>query len=137
MLVVSLLFALLRCATGLQPQQVSRRGALEMPAAALVCLTTSLPALGRSSAEVQLKAAATPAQDEDLKGLLGGFQTKLLEDEKAREQQKIDDAKPLNEKLAATIKKSAEAKPQQKEMVTIKSTPKKQKAPKKIGDGTL
>ena len=93
-------------------------------------------ASARSTAEIQLKSKAG---DGDLKGMLGSFTTQLEDEAKAKEQQKIDDAKPINEKIVSSIQKSADEqkKKNPRQMAVQKPRPKKSAAPKRIGDGTL
>ena len=76
----------------------------------------------------------TPA-DEDMKGLLSSFTTELDDKEAAAAQKKIDDAKPLQEKIKAEFdaKKEEAAKPRPGPGV---ATPRiKKKVERRMGDG--
>ena len=76
----------------------------------------------------------TPA-DEDMKGLLSSFTTELGDKEAAAAQKKIDDAKPLQEKIKAEFdaKKEEAAKPRPGPGV---ATPRvKKKVERRMGDG--
>ena len=76
----------------------------------------------------------TPA-DEDMKGLLSSFTTELGDKEAAAAQKKIDDAKPLQEKIKAEFdaKKEEAAKPRPGPGV---ATPRvKNKVERRMGDG--
>ena len=76
----------------------------------------------------------TPA-DEDMKGLLSSFTTELDDKDKKAAQKKIDDAKPLQEKIKAEFdaKKEEAAKPRAGPGV---ATPRiKKKVERRMGDG--
>ena len=76
----------------------------------------------------------TPA-DEDMKGLLSSFTTELDDKEAAAAQKKLDDAKPLQEKIKAEFdaKKEEAAKPRPGPGV---ATPRiKKKVERRMGDG--
>ncbi len=76
----------------------------------------------------------TPA-DEDMKGLLSSFTTELGDKEAAAAQKKIDDAKPLQEKIKAEFdaKKEEASKPRPGPGV---ATPRiKKKVERRMGDG--
>ena len=76
----------------------------------------------------------TPA-DEDMKGLLSSFTTELDDKDKKAAQKKIDDAKPLQEKIKAEFdaKKEEAAKPRPGPGV---ATPRvKKKVERRMGDG--
>ena len=76
----------------------------------------------------------TPA-DQDMKGLLSSFTTELDDKDKKAAQKKIDDAKPLQEKIKAEFdaKKEEAAKPRQGPGV---ATPRiKKKVERRMGDG--
>ena len=76
----------------------------------------------------------TPA-DEDMKGLLSSFTTELDDKEAAAAQKKIDDAKPLQEKIKAEFdaKKEEASKPRPGPGV---ATPRiKKKVERRMGDG--
>ena len=76
----------------------------------------------------------TPA-DQDMKGLLSSFTTELDDKDKKAAQKKIDDAKPLQEKIKAEFdaKKEEAAKPRAGPGV---ATPRiKKKVERRMGDG--
>ena len=76
----------------------------------------------------------TPA-DQDMKGLLSSFTTELDDKDKKAAQKKIDDAKPLQEKIKAEFdaKKEEAAKPRPGPGV---ATPRvKKKVERRMGDG--
>ena len=76
----------------------------------------------------------TPA-DQDMKGLLSSFTTELDDKDKKAAQKKIDDAKPLQEKIKAEFdaKKEEASKPRQGPGV---ATPRiKKKVERRMGDG--
>ena len=76
----------------------------------------------------------TPA-DQDMKGLLSSFTTELDDKEAAAAQKKIDDAKPLQERIKAEFdaKKEEAAKPRPGPGV---ATPRvKKKVERRMGDG--
>ena len=76
----------------------------------------------------------TPA-DQDMKGLLSSFTTELDDKDKKAAQKKIDDAKPLQEKIKKEFdaKKEEAAKPRQGPGV---ATPRvKKKVERRMGDG--
>ena len=120
---VAVLSGLLCATNALRPQtrhqflQNVIKGAALLPAAA----TASTPDY-------------TPA-DEDMKGLLSSFTTELDDKEAAAAQKKIDDAKPLQEKIKAEFdaKKEEASKPRPGPGV---ATPRiKKKVERRMGDG--
>ena len=87
-----------------------------------------------SSAATASTRDYTPA-DEDMKGLLSSFTTELDDKEAAAAQKKIDDAKPLQEKIKKEFdaKKEEAAKPRAGPGV---ATPRiKKKVERRMGDG--
>ena len=120
------------CATNaLRPQTRHQflQNVVDAVAAAPVAGAALLPAAASASTRDY-----TPA-DEDMKGLLSSFTTELDDKEAAAAQKKIDDAKPLQEKIKAEFdaKKEEAAKPRPGPGV---ATPRiKKKVERRMGDG--
>ena len=76
----------------------------------------------------------TPA-DEDMKGLLSSFTTELDDKEAAAAQKKLDDAKPLQEKIKAEFdaKKEEASKPRPGPGVATRAA--SEKVERRMGDG--
>ena len=120
---VAVLSGLLCATNALRPQtrhqflQNAIKGAALLPAAATASTRDYTPA------------------DEDMKGLLSSFTTELDDKDKKAAQKKIDDAKPLQEKIKAEFdaKKEEAAKPRPGPGV---ATPRvKKKVERRMGDG--
>jgi hypothetical protein len=120
---VAVLSGLLCATNALRPQtrhqflQNAFKGAALLPAAATASTRDYTPA------------------DEDMKGLLSSFTTELDDKEAAAAQKKIDDAKPLQEKIKAEFdaKKEEASKPRPGPGV---ATPRiKKKVERRMGDG--
>ena len=120
------------CATNaLRPQTRHQflQNVVDAVAAAPVAGAALLPAAATASTRDY-----TPA-DEDMKGLLSSFTTELDDKEAAAAQKKIDDAKPLQEKIKAEFdaKKEEASKPRPGPGV---ATPRiKKKVERRMGDG--
>ena len=120
------------CATNaLRPQTRHQflQNVVDAVAAAPLAGAALLPAAATASTRDY-----TPA-DEDMKGLLSSFTTELDDKEAAAAQKKIDDAKPLQEKIKAEFdaKKEEAAKPRPGPGV---ATPRiKKKVERRMGDG--
>ena len=120
------------CATNaLRPQTRHQflQNVVDAVAAAPVAGAALLPAAASASTRDY-----TPA-DEDMKGLLSSFTTELDDKEAAAAQKKIDDAKPLQEKIKAEFdaKKEEASKPRPGPGV---ATPRiKKKVERRMGDG--
>ena len=120
---VAVLSGLLCATNALRPQtrhqflQTVIKGAALLPAAATASTRDYTPA------------------DQDMKGLLSSFTTELDDKDKKAAQKKIDDAKPLQEKIKAEFdaKKEEAAKPRAGPGV---ATPRiKKKVERRMGDG--
>ena len=120
------------CATNaLRPQTRHQflQNVVDAVAAAPLAGAALLPAAATASTRDY-----TPA-DEDMKGLLSSFTTELDDKEAAAAQKKIDDAKPLQEKIKAEFdaKKEEASKPRPGPGV---ATPRiKKKVERRMGDG--
>ena len=120
------------CATNaLRPQTRHQflQNVVDAVAAAPVAGAALLPAAATASTRDY-----TPA-DEDMKGLLSSFTTELDDKEAAAAQKKLDDAKPLQEKIKAEFdaKKEEASKPRPGPGV---ATPRiKKKVERRMGDG--
>ena len=125
-------FSGLLCATNaLRPQTRHQflQNVVDAVAAAPLAGAALLPAAASASTRDY-----TPA-DEDMKGLLSSFTTELDDKEAAAAQKKIDDAKPLQEKIKAEFdaKKEEASKPRPGPGV---ATPRiKKKVERRMGDG--
>mmetsp|Transcript_25576 Transcript_25576/g.101984 ORF Transcript_25576/g.101984 Transcript_25576/m.101984 type:complete len:148 (+) Transcript_25576:130-573(+) len=139
-----IIFSLCAVAVALRPPEVPRAAilrhalpaALSTTTAALVGVAPSA-VFARSSAELQLKSAASSGSS-DLKGSLADFQGKLAADEKAAELQRLEDAKPLNQKIAESLKSAADPTTPKapSRPPPGKATPRaKKKVERSIGDG--
>ena len=97
---VAVLSGLLCATNALRPQTRHQflQNVVDAVAAAPVAGAALLPAAATASTRDY-----TPA-DEDMKGLLSSFTTELDDKEAAAAQKKLDDAKPLQEKLKAVLK---------------------------------
>ena len=121
---VAVLSGLLCATNALRPQ--TRHQFLQTVVAGTTAL---LPAAATASTRDY-----TPA-DQDMKGLLSSFTTELDDKDKKAAQKKLDDAKPLQEKIKAEFdaKKEEAAKPRQGPGV---ATPRiKKKVERRMGDG--
>ena len=119
------------CATNaLRPQTRHQflQNVVDAVAAAPVAGATLIPAAASASTRDY-----TPA-DEDMKGLLSSFTTELDDKDKKAAQKKLDDAKPLQEKIKAEFDAKKEAaKPRAGPGV---ATPRiKKKVERRMGDG--
>ena len=132
MLRLATVLSVLLCATNaLRPQTRHQflQNVVDAVAAAPVAGAALLPAAATASTRDY-----TPA-DEDMKGLLSSFTTELDDKDKKAAQKKIDDAKPLQEKIKAEFdaKKEEAAKPRAGPGV---ATPRiKKKVERRMGDG--
>ena len=128
---VAVLSGLLCATNALRPQTRHQflQNVVDAVAAAPLAGAALLPAAASASTRDY-----TPA-DEDMKGLLSSFTTELDDKEAAAAQKKIDDAKPLQEKIKAEFdaKKEAASKPRPGPGV---ATPRiKKKVERRMGDG--
>ena len=128
---VAVLSGLLCATNALRPQTRHQflQNVVDAVAAAPVAGAALLPAAATASTRDY-----TPA-DEDMKGLLSSFTTELDDKEAAAAQKKIDDAKPLQEKIKAEFdaKKEEASKPRPGPGV---ATPRiKKKVERRMGDG--
>ena len=128
---VAVLSVLLCATNALRPQTRHQflQNVVDAVAVAPVAGAALLPAAATASTRDY-----TPA-DEDMKGLLSSFTTELDDKEAAAAQKKIDDAKPLQEKIKAEFdaKKEEASKPRPGPGV---ATPRiKKKVERRMGDG--
>ena len=128
---VTVLSGLLCATNALRPQTRHQflQNVVDAVAAAPLAGAALLPAAATASTRDY-----TPA-DEDMKGLLSSFTTELDDKEAAAAQKKIDDAKPLQEKIKAEFdaKKEEASKPRPGPGV---ATPRiKKKVERRMGDG--
>ena len=128
---VAVLSGLLCATNALRPQTRHQflQNVVDAVAAAPLAGAALLPAAATASTRDY-----TPA-DEDMKGLLSSFTTELDDKEAAAAQKKIDDAKPLQEKIKAEFdaKKEEASKPRPGPGV---ATPRiKKKVERRMGDG--
>ena len=128
---VAVLSGLLCATNALRPQTRHQflQNVVDAVAAAPVAGAALLPAAATASTRDY-----TPA-DEDMKGLLSSFTTELDDKEAAAAQKKLDDAKPLQEKIKAEFdaKKEEASKPRPGPGV---ATPRiKKKVERRMGDG--
>ena len=128
---VAVLSGLLCATNALRPQTRHQflQNVVDAVAAAPLAGAALLPAAASASTRDY-----TPA-DEDMKGLLSSFTTELDDKEAAAAQKKIDDAKPLQEKIKAEFdaKKEEASKPRPGPGV---ATPRiKKKVERRMGDG--
>ena len=128
---VAVLSVLLCATNALRPQTRHQflQNVVDAVAAAPVAGAALLPAAATASTRDY-----TPA-DEDMKGLLSSFTTELDDKEAAAAQKKLDDAKPLQEKIKAEFdaKKEEASKPRPGPGV---ATPRiKKKVERRMGDG--
>ena len=128
---VAVLSGLLCATNALRPQTRHQflQNVVDAVAAAPVAGAALLPAAATASTRDY-----TPA-DQDMKGLLSSFTTELDDKDKKAAQKKIDDAKPLQEKIKKEFdaKKEEAAKPRAGPGV---ATPRiKKKVERRMGDG--
>ena len=128
---VAVLSVLLCATNALRPQTRHQflQNVVDAVAAAPLAGAALLPAAATASTRDY-----TPA-DEDMKGLLSSFTTELDDKEAAAAQKKLDDAKPLQEKIKAEFdaKKEEASKPRPGPGV---ATPRiKKKVERRMGDG--
>ena len=128
---VAVLSGLLCATNALRPQTRHQflQNVVDAVAAAPLAGAALLPAAATASTRDY-----TPA-DEDMKGLLSSFTTELDDKEAAAAQKKLDDAKPLQEKIKAEFdaKKEEASKPRPGPGV---ATPRiKKKVERRMGDG--
>ena len=128
---VAVLSGLLCATNALRPQTRHQflQNVVDAVAAAPVAGAALLPAAATASTRDY-----TPA-DEDMKGLLSSFTTELDDKEAAAAQRKIDDAKPLQEKIKAEFdaKKEEASKPRPGPGVAMPRI--KKKVERRMGDG--